>query len=292
LLVGWLAGTAHGAEPVELVTKWFEGYRSGDLGTTFASFADDATWLEVGEREAKGRAAIVELHEQLRKGWTEVKAKPSRLIISGDNIAIELVWSGFSGDKYVSYNAAMVWRLGKDGRVAQAWSIHDGTAVKVQLGLWPVPPGFTPPSLPRPPLVLMAGTYDPKLMEPYEALNEQAKKGTLGDAVERLFADDFKAWDPALGRTLTRAELKESMEGSMKYLSLIEVEPILAFGTADMLVVLDRSRSKYLGGIPGTEARAEPIVHWSIGIAHIKKGRFVWATNYADSREVYGPLGL
>ncbi|MBF6621389.1 MAG: nuclear transport factor 2 family protein [Patulibacter sp.] len=124
-------GTIAVAPPV--VRGFFEALNAEDWGRMATSWAADAELRAVGARPRRGRAEIMTYYDGLFGPWPQHHDEPTRVIVAGDVVVVEVRFSGTSASgKQIEFDAVDVFDLA-DGAIRRMTSWYDLAWVRGQL---------------------------------------------------------------------------------------------------------------------------------------------------------------
>jgi ketosteroid isomerase-like protein len=117
-----------------VIHRYFE-LMNGDRWDVFGEvWAEDAEHWAVGAGERTGRVAIVDFYSRLFRAWAVHDDRPTRSLVSGDSVTIEVTFSGTMRDgRSLEFPAIDVIDL-RDGQIARLTNWYDIDWVRKQLG--------------------------------------------------------------------------------------------------------------------------------------------------------------
>lgn len=116
-----------------VVHRYFE-LMNGDRWDIFGEvWAEDAEHWAVGAGSRRGRDAIVDFYSRLFAAWAVHDDRPTRFIVSGDTMAIEVTFSGRMHDgRELEFPAIDVIDV-RDGEIARLTNWYDIAWLRKQL---------------------------------------------------------------------------------------------------------------------------------------------------------------
>jgi ketosteroid isomerase-like protein len=151
------------SEVPDAVSTYFSAINAEDWDRLATVWQDDAELIAVGARPRKGKDAIVKYYPKTLAPWKEHFDDPTRFIVAGDTVTVEIHFSGRSADGIeVEFDAVDVFDL-VDGRIQRVTNWYDVAAVRALL---------------PPPLPAAVATY-------FRGINEED-----WDTLRSVWADD------------------------------------------------------------------------------------------------------
>lgn len=123
----------------EAITTYFDAINNEDWDRLATVWRDDAELLAVGARPRRGVAEIVKYYPKTLAPWQQHLDDPTRFIVAGDTVTVEIHFSGKSADGIeVEFDAVDVFDL-VDGKIQRVTNWYDTSKVRALLPA-PVPP--------------------------------------------------------------------------------------------------------------------------------------------------------
>jgi ketosteroid isomerase-like protein len=123
-----------GAAVPAAVTAYFESLNAEALDRLAELWAPDAELRAVGSRPRTGRDQVMAYFASLFGPWAEHEDRPTRFIVAGDTVVVEIRFSGATRDgKRLSFDAVDVFDLQGDGAIARLTTWYDLAWVRSQL---------------------------------------------------------------------------------------------------------------------------------------------------------------
>lgn len=118
-------------QPVpEAITTYFDAINGEDWDRLATVWRPDAELLAVGARPRKGVDAIVRYYPKTLAPWKEHLDQPTRFVVAGDTVTVEIHFIGRSADGVaVEFDAVDVFDL-VDGRIQRVTNWYDVAAVR------------------------------------------------------------------------------------------------------------------------------------------------------------------
>jgi ketosteroid isomerase-like protein len=127
---------AEGGVPVPAaVTAYFESLNAEALDRLAELWTPDAELRAVGSRPRHGRDQVMAYFASLFGPWAEHEDRPTRSIVAGDTVVVEIRFSGRTRDgKQLSFDAVDVFDLElAQGAIARLTTWYDLAWVRSQL---------------------------------------------------------------------------------------------------------------------------------------------------------------
>lgn len=298
------AQAAPAVDRVAGVQATLEAIGAGKAEDAVAAFADDATWYNVGAiqgAEVKGKPAIVEALKAAT-GLTEIKVKASRIIESGDFVAVEYVFAGklttkaedgTESTKDVAFPTALLLQFNAEGKVTTAWQVRDDVNAGQQLGQAPgLVEGFKTVALPETTEVVK-GEANPAIKDLYTAFfGKVATAETVEAAIAEHVTDDFAMVNFDNGATVDKAGLVNVFKAQATMIGGFNVTVDNALLAGEYGVFVVTNKGTYKGGIEGVEAKDQALSWTSIDIVKVKDGKFSSVASYSNSTQNLVALGV
>jgi steroid delta-isomerase-like uncharacterized protein len=85
---------------IKLAQEWLDAQSAGDYNRMGTTLADDVIYNELGtQRRIQGRQALVNLQQEWRRAFPDVKGNIQNIFVSGNQALAEITWDGtFRGD--------------------------------------------------------------------------------------------------------------------------------------------------------------------------------------------------
>ncbi len=126
------AGVSTEGVPAAIVT-YFDSINSEDWARLATVWAPDAELIAVGARPRRGADAIVQYYPKTLGPWKEHVDAPTRYIVAGDTVTVEIHYTGRSADgTEVEFDAVDVFDL-RDGLIKRVTNWYDVAAVRALL---------------------------------------------------------------------------------------------------------------------------------------------------------------
>jgi ketosteroid isomerase-like protein len=114
----------------EAITTYFSSINSEDWDRLATVWREDAELIAVGARPRKGMDAIVKYYPKTLAPWIEHFDSPTRFLVAGDTVTVEIHFTGKSADgTEVEFDAVDVFDL-IDGRIQRVTNWYDVAAVR------------------------------------------------------------------------------------------------------------------------------------------------------------------
>lgn len=112
------------------IAEYFRCIDEEDWESMSGLWTDDATLRAVGARPRHGRDDIMDYYRKLFDPWEEHHDRPTRVIVAGDVVTVEVTFRGrtHSGVE-TSFDAVDVFDL-QDGRIASLSNWYDLVAAR------------------------------------------------------------------------------------------------------------------------------------------------------------------
>jgi ketosteroid isomerase-like protein len=124
--------TASDAVP-DAISSYFSAINSEDWERLSTVWQDDAELIPVGARPRKGKEAIVNFYPKTLAPWKEHLDDPTRFIVAGNTVTVEIHFTGRSADGIeVEFDAVDVFDL-VDGLIQRVTNWYDVAAVRALL---------------------------------------------------------------------------------------------------------------------------------------------------------------
>ncbi len=139
---------------LQTITAMTDAFNKHDSKALDAMMADDLVWSELGIPVDFDRKAASAAHDDLWKGFSDLKLNTSSAWAAGDYVVQRGTMAGTNDGevktmklkktgKPVSLNFIQIYKLNGDGKISRSWGFWNGIAMATQLGLMP-PPGGAP----------------------------------------------------------------------------------------------------------------------------------------------------
>lgn len=121
--------TASDAVP-EAITTYFSAINSENWDLLATVWREDAELIAVGARPRRGKDAVVKYYPKTLLPWKEHIDHPTRFIVAGDTVTVEIHFTGRSADGIdVKFDAVDVFDL-VDGRIQRVTNWYDVAVVR------------------------------------------------------------------------------------------------------------------------------------------------------------------
>jgi ketosteroid isomerase-like protein len=112
-------------DAAKIVRDYFEYANTGQWDRLGALFHEDATYKTPGARPRQGRADVQAFYPKAFSAWSAHQDTPGELIIDGDSVACEIVFTGTTlGGRDVTFECVDIFRL-RDGKIATLSTWYD-----------------------------------------------------------------------------------------------------------------------------------------------------------------------
>jgi hypothetical protein len=280
-----------------------EAIAAGKAEDAAATFADDATWYNVGAiaAEVKGKPAIIEALK-VSTGLAELKVKANRIIEAGDFVSVEYVTAGklstkaedgTESTKDVAFPTALLLQFNAEGKVTTAWHVRDDINLGQQLGQTEgLVEGFKTVAFPETTEVVK-GEGNAAIKDLYIAFaGKVATAETIDAAVTEHVADTFSMVDFDTGATVDKAGMGAALKAQVGALGGWTVSVDNAFFAGEYGVLVVTHKAAYKGGIPGVEAKDQALTWTSLEVVQVKEGKLASVSSYTNPTQNYVTLGL
>jgi ketosteroid isomerase-like protein len=116
------------------IRDYFRCLDEEDWAGMAALWAEDGTLRAVGARPRRGRDEVLEFFGKLFAPWREHEDRPTRIVVAGDVVTAEVLFTGTTQDgREVSFEAVDVFDL-RDGRIAAMSNWYDIALARKALG--------------------------------------------------------------------------------------------------------------------------------------------------------------
>ena len=116
-----------------VVHRYFE-LMNGDRWDVFGEvWAQDAEHMAVGAGTRRGRAAIVEFYSRLFRAWEVHDDRPTRFLVAGDAVTVEVTFHGRTRDgREVEFPAVDIIDV-RDGEITRLTNWYDVAWLRKEL---------------------------------------------------------------------------------------------------------------------------------------------------------------
>ena len=85
---------------MKLAQEWLDAQSTGDYNRMGTTLIDDVMYNELGtQRRIQGRQALINLQQEWRQAFPDVKGTIQNIFVSGNQALAEMIWDGtFRGD--------------------------------------------------------------------------------------------------------------------------------------------------------------------------------------------------
>lgn len=114
----------------DVITTYFSSINSEDWDRLATVWRDDAELIAVGARPRRGKDAILQYYPKTLAPWKHHLDDPTRFIVAGDTVTVEIHFTGKSADGIeVEFDAVDVFDL-VDGCIQRVTNWYDVAAVR------------------------------------------------------------------------------------------------------------------------------------------------------------------
>jgi predicted ester cyclase len=284
------------------VKRICEGFGEGRLDAALAEFADDFTEEWPGSPDMpsiKSKAELKQTWEKLRIAFPDGKMAAARVLVDGDTVVAQMVFTGTHKGSFQGYAATgkpvgnEVLRIIKmaDGKVKSARTYGDGLAILTQIGAIRGMPAAPVPKLPTA-LEVVTGPGTPANADVLKGVYASFATQDLAGYADRVTPETVYH-DLAEGKTYTGVEANKQALMSWK-----TAFPIVKLDKAEFLTigpyVIGESmlRAVHQGRLGPIKPTGKVVVMHGADVARLVDGKIAEGWGYADQAEVLRQLGV
>jgi predicted ester cyclase len=293
------------AAPVDnlaLLTAGMKAYSEGDFDKTLEAFADDAQWIVIGDPRGPltGKDAIKKSWEENRKAFPDMKIGATRVVDTGDVLAVQGVTNGTHKGDFMDTPATdkptgnpylhLLWM--KDGKVKKSLYIENYANTMAQIGAAPpdAGPAVPPPDLPT-------GLPEVIKAEPNQKNIDTVKKlyATFDWELceKELCAKDLVNHDMAEGKDITDpAEHKKIWDGLKTAFPDFKIENKEIVSAGDWVVAYTLGTGTHKGDLGPIKATNKPLKIDYAEVIKLEDGKIKETWSYMNTLQMLGQLDL
>jgi ketosteroid isomerase-like protein len=141
---------------LDIIAKGTEAFNKHDLKAMDAALSDKLVWSEIGVPKDWDKKEAVKMHEELFKGFSNLKITPTASYAAGDYVWVTGTFAGKNDGavpsmgikkptgKDMSLTFLQLWKLDKDGKITNSWGYWNSVKFAMDLGLMPPPAAAKP----------------------------------------------------------------------------------------------------------------------------------------------------
>lgn len=252
--------------------------------------------------QAKGRDAVAATWQRLFDTFSSFRAAPTRLLVKGDVVVVEWVWSGVhSGDlfgvkateKPVGTAAADVFWFTPDGAIKEQHAYFDMATVLAQIGRSKQKARAVPTITSSAPEVVAAGGAEEAknaelAAQMYGAFAKKSEADFLGGLAEDLVWDELAMPEAAVGKDAARKWF------GMTTAAWTDAKRTTTstWAVSDWVVTEGAFTGKHTGKLGDLAPTKKDVTLHQLDILFVKSGKISRGTSYGYGAELAAQLGL
>jgi ketosteroid isomerase-like protein len=279
-----------------------EGYNAHDAAKIASAYTPDAVIKSAGMPDVVGKDAIQAHEQKLFDGISNLKLAATHVYTKNDVLVVEWAINGtqsgeFMGQKAtnkpIGFTGATVNWYTPEGLIKEAHVYNDDAVILAQMGVSKQKARPIPALAEKADMTAAKGTPDEdKNVDVVKAM--YTAFGAKKDADFLALSTDDVTWDDSMMPTQSKgkAEAKSGFKMLTTAFPDIAMTATNAWGIGDYAIVEGTLTGTQKGALGKIAATRKPVTLHYIDIVQIKDGKMVHGTQYADSMEMMGQLGL
>jgi predicted ester cyclase len=141
---------------LDIIAKGTEAFNKHDGKAMDAALSDKLVWSEIGVPKDWDKKEAIKMHEELFKGFSNLKITPTASYAAGDYVWVTGTFAGKNDGavasmgikkatgKDMSLTFLQLWKLDKDGKITNSWGYWNSMKFAMDLGMIPPPAAAKP----------------------------------------------------------------------------------------------------------------------------------------------------